>query len=96
MNDADCKDRQSQCRKDIYAAMFPRWAALLVISAFVAIAGVLFTLALLARAEAGEAKTGAAVQARDIEHLGTRLDRIEMGQEKITALLMEIKDQDKK
>lgn len=87
ITDGECKDRQSACRKELYSAMFPRWAALLVIAAFVAIAGTLFALSLAARSEAGEAKGVAAVQAKEVEFLRRDIGELKDQNREILAIV---------
>ena len=87
MDDAKCNELREECRKQVYGAMFPRWIALVVISLFVAISGLLFGLSMMARAEASGATKEAAVQARDISHLAAGQARIEARLEKIQEML---------
>ncbi len=95
MNEADCAKNQSECRKEMFSAMLPRWAAVILIGFFIAIMGTCFTLSMLARAEAGEATKTAACQSRDIEHITATLCRLEANQEKTVALLMELRAEKK-
>jgi hypothetical protein len=84
MNEADCKDAQRDCRKEIFGAMFPRWAAAVVIGFFLAIVGTCFTVVMLTRAEGAETAKTVAMQGRDIEHQRTMLEKMDA---KLDALL---------
>jgi hypothetical protein len=73
----------------MYAAMLPRWAAVILIGFFLAITGTCFTLSMLARAEAGEATKCAAVQGKEIEFLRRDVGELKDQCREILAILRE-------